>query len=72
VGILDDTHTQPRLTPARGDPLLFDADALTEAENPAGDDATFVLIRHTAAPTRRPGLVETLSVYAKVLGWKSV
>ncbi len=39
---------------------------------PAGDDATFILLRHTAAPTRQPGLVETLNVYAKVLGLKSV
>lgn len=40
--------------------------------NPAGDDATFILLHHTAAPTRRPGLVETLNVYAKVLGLKAV
>jgi serine phosphatase RsbU (regulator of sigma subunit) len=114
LGIVDDTaYTQLRITLARGDLLLFYTDALTEAENPtgeqlgeagllrlmdgldstdpvtlptalsaaidafrggtpAGDDATFILLRHTAAPTRQPGLVETLSVYAKVLGLKPV
>lgn len=52
--------------------------ALTAALNtfcggrPAGDDATFLLLHHTAAPTRHPGLLESLSVYAKVLGLKSV
>jgi serine phosphatase RsbU (regulator of sigma subunit) len=39
---------------------------------PAGDDSTFILLHHTAAPTRQPGLVETLNVYAKVFGLKSV
>jgi phosphoserine phosphatase RsbU/P len=38
----------------------------------AGDDATFILLHHTAAPTRRPGLFESMNVYAKVLGIKSV
>lgn len=40
--------------------------------HPAGDDTTFILVRHTAAPTRHPGLLESLSVYAKVFGLKSV
>lgn len=39
---------------------------------PPGDDATFVLVRHTAGPARRPGLRETLGVYAKVLGMRRV
>lgn len=39
---------------------------------PAGDDSTFILLRHTAAPARNPGLLESLVVYAKVLGLKSV
>ncbi len=39
---------------------------------PAGDDLTFLLLHHNASPTRRPGLLETLSVYGKVLGLKSV
>lgn len=114
LGIVGDTaYTQRQITLARGDLLLFYTDALTEAENPAGeqlgeagllrvmeglgsidpaaipaalsaaldtyrggnpagDDSTFILLRHTAAPTRQPGLVETLNVYAKVLGLKSV
>jgi len=38
----------------------------------AGDDFTFILLHHNAAPTRQPGLLETLNVYAKVLGLKSV
>ncbi|MFO0848253.1 MAG: PP2C family protein-serine/threonine phosphatase [Gemmataceae bacterium] len=114
LGIVDETtYTQRQITLARGDLVLFYTDALTEAENPAGeqlgevgllrlmdgldstdpatlpaalsaaldayrggnpagDDATFILLRHTSAPTRRPGLGETLNVYAKVLGLKSV
>jgi serine phosphatase RsbU (regulator of sigma subunit) len=109
----DTTYTQRQIALARGDLLLFYTDALTEAENPAGeqlgeagllnlvesldatnpaaipaalmsaldayrggqpagDDSTFILLHHTAAPTRQPGLVETLNVYAKVLGLKSV
>lgn len=39
---------------------------------PADDDATFVLIRHTAGPARRPGLRESLGVYAKLLGLRPV
>jgi sigma-B regulation protein RsbU (phosphoserine phosphatase) len=39
---------------------------------PAGDDLTFLLLHHNAGPTRRPGLLESLNVYAKVLGLKSV
>lgn len=39
---------------------------------PDGDDATFVLLRHTGAPRRRPSFRESLSVYAKLLGLKSV
>jgi serine phosphatase RsbU (regulator of sigma subunit) len=39
---------------------------------PAGDDATFVLLHHNAAPARRPGFRENLAVYAKLLGLKSV
>lgn len=114
LGVVDDTaYTQQQIVLARGDLLLFYTDALTEAENlageqlgeagllhiveqldttdpatlpaalaaaldayrggrPAGDDATFILLRHTAAPSRRPGLLESLNVYAKVLGLKSV
>jgi serine phosphatase RsbU (regulator of sigma subunit) len=40
--------------------------------HPAIDDLTFLLLHHNAGPTRRPGLLETLNVYAKVLGVKSV
>lgn len=114
LGIVDETtYTQRQITLARGDLLLFYTDALTEAENPAGeqlgeagllrlmagmdtadvakipaalsaaldayrggnpagDDATFILLRHTAAPTRHPGLLESLHVYAKVFGLKAV
>jgi phosphoserine phosphatase RsbU/P len=39
---------------------------------PAGDDLTFLLLHHNAGPTRRPGLLESLNVYGKVLGLKSV
>ncbi|HVL13853.1 MAG TPA: PP2C family protein-serine/threonine phosphatase [Gemmata sp.] len=39
---------------------------------PADDDATLILLRHTAGASRRPGLVETLAVYAKLLGLKRV
>jgi serine phosphatase RsbU (regulator of sigma subunit) len=38
----------------------------------AEDDMTFLLLRHNAGPTRKPGLLETMSVYAKVLGLRSV
>ena len=38
----------------------------------AADDLTFILLHHNAGPTQRPGLVESLNVYAKVLGLKSV
>jgi phosphoserine phosphatase RsbU/P len=38
----------------------------------ATDDLTFILLHHNAGPTQRPGLVESLNVYAKVLGLKSV
>jgi phosphoserine phosphatase RsbU/P len=114
LGVVDDTaYTQRQIALGRGDLLLFYTDALTEAENPAGellgedgllalvqcldptdpaalpaalsaaldahrggrpagDDATFILLRHTAAPSRQPGLLESLTVYAKVLGLRSV
>lgn len=39
---------------------------------PSGDDSTFILLHHTAAPARPPGLLESLGVYAKVLGLKAV
>jgi serine phosphatase RsbU (regulator of sigma subunit) len=39
---------------------------------PAEDDLTFLLLHHNAGPTRPPGFTETLGVYAKVLGLKSV
>jgi serine phosphatase RsbU (regulator of sigma subunit) len=39
---------------------------------PCEDDMTFLLLHHNAGPTRPAGLIETLSVYAKVLGIKSV
>src|SRR5262245_49359174 len=35
---------------------------------PAGDDLTFLLLHHNAGPARPPGLLESLGVYAKVLG----
>jgi phosphoserine phosphatase RsbU/P len=38
----------------------------------ADDDVTFILLSHNAGATRRPGLGETLKVYAKVFGLKSV
>lgn len=38
----------------------------------ADDDATFLLLHHNAAPARRPGFRENLTVYAKLLGLKSV
>jgi sigma-B regulation protein RsbU (phosphoserine phosphatase) len=36
------------------------------------DDATFILIHHNAAPGRCPGFRENLTIYAKMLGLKSV
>src|SRR5206468_1813542 len=39
---------------------------------PAGDDLTYLLLHHNAGPSRPPGLLESLNVYAKVLGLKSV
>jgi serine phosphatase RsbU (regulator of sigma subunit) len=114
LGIIDEmTYTQHQMKLGRNDLILIYTDALTEAENaageqlgetglltlvesldatnpaaipsalmsalseyreghPPGDDATFILLRHTAAPTRQPGFLESLSVYAKVLGLQSV
>jgi serine phosphatase RsbU (regulator of sigma subunit) len=60
--------TRPAAMPAA---LLAALDAFRGGQ-PAGDDATFILLQHTATPTRHPGLLESLSVYAKVLGLKSV
>ncbi|MDX2035317.1 MAG: PP2C family protein-serine/threonine phosphatase [Isosphaeraceae bacterium] len=34
----------------------------------ATDDETFILLRHNAGPARRRGIMESLKVYAKVLG----
>lgn len=38
----------------------------------ADDDTTFILLHHNASPARPPGLLQSLDVYAKVLGLKSV
>lgn len=114
LGIVPETdYTQSQIFLDRGDLLLLYTDALTECENPAGeqlgedgllalvnrldaeipttfpaalisalsqyrggtadgDDSTFLLLRHNAGPRQKPGLLESLSVYAKVLGLKSV
>ena len=61
-------QTNPAAVPAA---LVAELDAF-RGGRPAGDDLTFLLLHHNAGPTRPPGLLETLSVYAKVLGLKSV
>jgi serine phosphatase RsbU (regulator of sigma subunit) len=38
----------------------------------ADDDVTMLALYHNAGPRRQPGLLETLGVYAKVLGLKKV
>src|SRR5262245_14156592 len=60
--------TNPAAVPAT---LVAELDAF-RGGRPAGDDLTFLLLHHNVGPTRPPGLLETLSVYAKVLGLKSV
>lgn len=60
-----------------GHPAGFPA-ALTAALDdyrggrPPDDDATLILVRHTAGPARRPGVRESVGVYAKLLGLRSV
>jgi serine phosphatase RsbU (regulator of sigma subunit) len=60
--------TNPAAVPAT---LVAELDAF-RGGRPAGDDLTFLLLHHNAGPSRPPGLLERLSVYAKVLGLKSV
>ena len=38
----------------------------------ADDDVTLLVLRHNAAPPRKPGVAERLEVYAKVFGLKGV
>jgi serine phosphatase RsbU (regulator of sigma subunit) len=63
---LDTTH--PAAIPA----ALIAALDHFRGDRPVGDDMTFLLLHHNAGPTRRPGLRETVSVYAKAFGLKRV
>lgn len=62
------TPTDPR---AFGRGLLAAVDAF-RGGRPADDDLTALVLYHNAGPARRPGLGETLGVYAKLLGLRSV
>lgn len=66
VGSLD--VTDPTAVPAA---LVAALDA-SRGGRAADDDATFLLLHHNAAPSRRPGFRENLTIYAKMLGLKSV
>lgn len=66
VGSLD--VTDPTAVPAA---LVAALDAF-RGGRAADDDATFILLHHNAAPSRRPGFRENLTIYAKMLGLKSV
>ena len=58
--------------PARIPTSLIEALSEFRGGRAATDDTSFILLHHNAGPTRMPGFVETLNIYAKVLGLKSV
>ncbi len=72
AGLLDLVRALDPTQPATLIPALLDRLAAYRGGMPADDDLTLLLIHHNAAPSRHPGLLETLSVYAKVFGLKSV
>ncbi len=62
--------TSPGQSPADLGQRLLEAVAQYRADQPADDDVTLVVLHHTGSPSRRPGLGEKLSVYAKFFGLK--
>jgi len=66
LGSLDPTH--PAMIPKQLELSLNEY----RGGKQANDDSTLILLHHTAAPRRRRGLLESLRVYAKVFGLKSV
>jgi phosphoserine phosphatase RsbU/P len=72
AGLLDLVRRLDPTNPAALPAALVAALDAIRGGRPAGDDLTFLLLHHNAGPTRPPGLLETLGVYAKVLGLKSV
>lgn len=72
AGLLDLIQRLDATNPAALPAALVAALDAVRGGRPAGDDLTFLLLHHNAGPTRQPGLLETLNVYAKVLGLKSV
>jgi sigma-B regulation protein RsbU (phosphoserine phosphatase) len=72
AGLLDLVRRLDPANPAALPAALIAALDTFRGGRPAGDDMTFLLLHHNAGATRPPGLLETLSVYAKVLGLKSV
>jgi phosphoserine phosphatase RsbU/P len=71
-GLLDLVRRLATSDPARVPAALVAGLGEYRGGHAAGDDATFLLLHHNAGPTRPPGFLETLNVYAKVLGMKSV
>jgi phosphoserine phosphatase RsbU/P len=72
AGLLDLVRGLDPTNPAALPTTLVAAHDAVRGGRPVGDDMTFLLLHHNATPTRPPGLLETLRVYAKVLGLKSV
>jgi serine phosphatase RsbU (regulator of sigma subunit) len=72
AGLLDLVRRLDVATPAAVPAALVAALDAFRGGRPAGDDLTFLLLHHNAGPARPPGLLESLGVYAKVLGLKSV
>jgi sigma-B regulation protein RsbU (phosphoserine phosphatase) len=72
TGLLDMVRRLDPTNPAAFPAALIAALDGYRSGRPAGDDLTFLLLHHNAGPARPPGLLETLGVYAKVFGLKSV
>jgi serine phosphatase RsbU (regulator of sigma subunit) len=72
AGLLELVRFLDPTDPARLATTLIDKLDHYRGGRPAEDDLTFLLLHHNASPARKPGLVETLDVYAKVLGLKRI
>lgn len=72
AGLLEMIRRLDPTKPAAFPAALIAALDVYRSGRPAGDDLSFLLLHHNAGPTRPPGLLETIGVYAKVFGLQSV
>lgn len=72
AGLFDLVRGLDPTAPAALPAALIAALGAFRGDRPVGDDLSLLLLHHNAGPARVPGFRESLSVYAKVLGLKSV